>query len=361
MGIKIYNHKGEFGIYDEGSGEVFHIEDMEEHRITKEAESAQQKKPSDAGDDLFKMTRKESEDEAMLKLYEEIMTELEQQAEGEAVRQFERKVGKILDEEVKQVVRDRSEEEVKQVVADRSEEGAKRATGGIPEEAKPVAEDRFKKEALQVTEDKFEQEIEQTVKESLEEGAKLEEEAERQVREDHGREVIQEQSDEQLEKEMEDKLNQQEKRLDGQFEQKFKERLEEDLKEEAKLQQLDAQRGKKPSDESEVNLKTPHEITDKPGPKVSDKPGKKASKDRDDKHIKDHAKDDRSHDTPRRTGRISRRRGAGHQALPVSGKRVDNIKFEMSDKGCFINGKLFDPKNPPEGLAIAVDQKTAKS
>ena len=42
-------------------------------------------------------------------------------------------------------------------------------------------------------------------------------------------------------------------------------------------------------------------------------------------------------------------------------KKIDKINFVMNSEGCFINGKLFDPKDPPYGVAIVVDQKSAKS
>jgi len=42
-------------------------------------------------------------------------------------------------------------------------------------------------------------------------------------------------------------------------------------------------------------------------------------------------------------------------------KKIEKIYFKMNSEGCFINGKPFDPANPPYGILISVDQKTAKS
>jgi hypothetical protein len=45
----------------------------------------------------------------------------------------------------------------------------------------------------------------------------------------------------------------------------------------------------------------------------------------------------------------------------IQDKKINSVSFEMNDKGVFVNGKPFDPQNPPDGVAITADQKTAKS
>lgn len=319
MGIKIYNHKGEFGVDVEEKGSIrFYIEDMEEHQIRKEAESAlhkekrpesapqkekgpepdQEKKKSygpDVTDNIPKTTYGESQDEVMLRLYKEIMAELQQETEedimevGGKIKQVEQEIEEIPVKEAEPEVEEMPEEEVEQEV-----------------EEMPI------EEAEQKAEEKLDQELER-------------------------------QLDEELDRELERKLEQQ-------FEQEFKERLKQEIEQELRAQ-AEAEHKVKPVSKDKVNLKKPQQTIVKSG-KVS-------SKDTDGKASE--GKAPRKHDDIQRRKRITRLRGTDKQSVSMGTKMVDNIKFEMNKNGCFINGRPFDPKNPPQGLAIAVDQKTAKS
>jgi hypothetical protein len=62
--------------------------------------------------------------------------------------------------------------------------------------------------------------------------------------------------------------------------------------------------------------------------------------------------------------RYHREQSANEEAETEAAPQLTKIKkvnFVMNSEGCFINGKPFDPRNPPDGIAIVVDQKSAVS
>ncbi|MGI6113425.1 MAG: hypothetical protein ACOYEJ_04815 [Mahellales bacterium] len=326
MGIKIYNHKGEFGVDIEEKGSMkFYIEDMEEHQIRKEAESAphrekrpepdQQKEKSpgpdqeekksygpDVTDNIPKTTHGKSQDEVIHRLYKEIMAELQQETEEDIVE---------VGGEIKQQV----EQEIEEMPAEEAEQKA---------EEMPVGEAEREQEIEEMPVEDVDQEVEERYGQELDNG-------------------LEQQLDEELDRELEQKLEQQ-------FEQEFKKRLKQELEQELRAR-AEAEHRVKPVSKDKVNLEKPQQTIIKSG-KVS-------SKDSDGKASE--GKAPRKHDDIQRRKRTSRLRGTDKQSISMGTKRVDNIKFEMNKNGCFINGRPFDPKNPPQGLAIAVDQKTAKS